>query len=114
MIRSLTFIKVLHSAAFWFFTAANLVVLAAAVTGRTCTLTWTGLAVLLIEGVILMLNGWRCPLRTYAEDIGAVSGQVTDIFLPNWFADRIFPICGGLLLLSVVLILLRFATGTLT
>ena len=29
-----------------------------------------------------------------AERLGAAQGSVTDIFLPKWFADRIFPICG--------------------
>ena len=113
MLRSLTFIKVIHSLAFWFFSAANLIVLFSALSGQTSILTWLALVALLIEGIVLVLNGWRCPLRTYAEDIGAVSGQVTDIFLPRWFANRIFPICGSLLGFSVLLLLVRLLTGTL-
>lgn len=113
MLRSLTFIKILHSAIFWFFTVANLIVLAAALTGQTSTLTWIALTAILVEGIILVLNDWRCPLRIYAEDIGAVSGQVTDIFLPKWFADRIFQICGGLFLFSLVVLLARLVTEAL-
>jgi hypothetical protein len=113
MLRSLIFIKVVHSLAFWFLSVANLIVLSSALSGRISTLTWVALGVLLIEGIVLILNGWQCPLRTYAEDIGAVSGQVTDIFLPKWFANRIFPICGGLLAFSVLLLVVRLLTGTL-
>jgi hypothetical protein len=31
-----------------------------------------------------------------AERQGALRGSVTDLFLPRWLADRIFPICGTL------------------
>jgi hypothetical protein len=47
------------------------------------------LATVLGESMNFAGYGWRCPLRTLAEDLGAESGQVTDIFLPRWFADRI-------------------------
>ena len=49
----------------------------------------------LIEGFILLANGWRCPLTVYAERLGAPSGSVTDLFLPRWLADRAFLVCGG-------------------
>jgi hypothetical protein len=29
---------------------------------------------------------------------------VADLFLPNWFADRIFPICGTLFVIALILI----------
>jgi hypothetical protein len=38
---------------------------------------------------VFAVNGWRCPLRGLAEELGAESGRVSDIFLPRWFADRI-------------------------
>jgi len=113
MLRSLTFIKVVHSLAFLFFSVANLIVLFSALSGRTSALTWLALAAVLTEGLVLMFNGWRCPLRIYAENIGAISGQVTDIFLPKWFADRIFSICGSLLAFSVLLLVVRLLTGSL-
>lgn len=113
MLRSLVFIKALHSLVFLVLSAANLIVFVSAVTGLTSWATWISLAAVTVEGVILILNGWRCPLRIYAENVGAVSGQVTDIFLPKWFADRIFPICSSLLAASCLLFLLRLLTGTL-
>jgi hypothetical protein len=71
------------------------------------------LAAVLTEGRVLMYNGLRCLLRIHSEDIGAVSGQVTDISLPRRFADRILPVCGRLLASSLTLLLVRVATGTL-
>ena len=114
MQRSIVFIKFVHTLAFVLLTIANMIVLVSAVSGRTNTLTWVAFATVLVEGLLLMLNRWRCPLRTYAERIGAVSGQVTDIFLPKWFADRIFLICGSLLALSCLLFVIRILTDGLS
>jgi hypothetical protein len=109
MLRSLAFIKSVHTLVFVVLSVANLVVLYSAASGQITTLTWISLALVVVESVVLVLNGWRCPLRNYAERIGAVSGQITDIFLPKWFADRIFLFCGSLLGVSVVLFILRWA-----
>jgi hypothetical protein len=52
---------------------------------------WTRRALWLAVGECAVFVGYRfrCPLRTVAESLGAETGQVTDIFLPRWFADRI-------------------------
>lgn len=52
----------------------------------------------MVEGFILVGNGWRCPLRSLAEELGEPTGSVTDIFLPRWLADHIFEICTPLFL----------------
>ena len=48
-----------------------------------------------------------CPLTLLAERMGAARGSVTDIFLPKWFADRIFPICGSLYGIALLMIAWR-------
>lgn len=70
----------------------------------------TGIAVALfaIEGIVLMANEGTCPLTTYAESLESYHGQVIDIFcLPKWFADRIFMIYGGLLVVALLLLVTR-------
>lgn len=109
MLGSITFIKTVHTLVFFGLTVANLIVFYYAVTGRTSVLLWVSLVLVAIEGVVLVANGWKCPLRIYAERLGAEDGSVTDIFLPKWLAERIFPICGGLLALSALIFLLRLA-----
>lgn len=111
MFRSISFIKTLHSLAFIILSIANLIVLFSALTGKITKITLWSFAFVMVEGIVLMFNGWRCPLRIYAERIGAVSGQVTDIFLPKWFADRIFPICTSMLAFSIFVMLARFLGG---
>jgi hypothetical protein len=46
-------------------------------------------------------------LTILTEHLGAARGSVTDIFLPKWFADRIFPVCGTTFGVALLLILFR-------
>ncbi len=100
-------IKLCHTFIFWIL---SLCVVYALFSGLGDRITaWTGVAVglLLVESVVLAASGWKCPLTILAERRGAASGSVTDIFLPKWFADRIFPVCGTLYLVAVAIIAVR-------
>jgi hypothetical protein len=46
-------------------------------------------------------------LTILAERQGSVRGSVADLFLPEWFADRIVPICGTAYGVALVLIVWR-------
>jgi hypothetical protein len=46
-------------------------------------------------------NGFRCPKTGLAEDAGAASGSVTDIYLPRWFAGNLPALHVPLLILIV-------------
>jgi hypothetical protein len=59
------------------------------ITGRLSRKTGVAVAAVLGEAVIFAGNGFRCPLTTVAEGLGAESGTVGDIFLPSWFARRL-------------------------
>ena len=69
--------------------------------------TWVAVGLLLLESVILAASGWVCPLTLLAEREGATRGSVADIFLPKALADRIFPVCGTLFVVALVLIGIR-------
>jgi hypothetical protein len=65
------------------------------------------------EGVVLGVNGGRCPLTVVVEDLGADHGEVVDIFLPKWVARHIAHISTALLgigLMAVVVHRSGFAT----
>lgn len=87
-------IKVLHSIIFWVLSACVVYALYSGIAGRITRWTWVAVILGLVEGIVLAAFGWKCPLRIAAERLGAENGAVTDIFLPRWFAMRIFPICG--------------------
>jgi len=77
---------------------------------RISYLTWIGIGFILLEGLVLLLNGWKCPLTVYAENLGAEDGSVTDIFLPKWIADRMFKIFGTISVICFVLFVYRILT----
>ena len=96
-------IKVLHSAAF--FSIAGLIILFAwdGLRGRPSRRTAIAATVAIAESAVYASNNQVCPLTPLVEELGAESGTVTDIFLPEWLSVRIPPIFGSLLLVGLVL-----------
>jgi len=100
-------IKLVHTIIFWVFSGCVVYALFSGLADRITTWTWVAVGVIVLEGVALMLAGWTCPLTLLAERQGATRGSVADIFLPKWFADRIFPVCGTTYGVAVAVILFR-------
>jgi hypothetical protein len=100
-------IKLVHTIVFWILSACVLYALYCGLADRITTWTWVAVGLLLVESVVLAVSGWTCPLTILAERQGAPRGSVVDIFLPKWLADRIFPVCGTLYAIALVLIAVR-------
>jgi hypothetical protein len=100
-------IKLVHTLIFWVLSLCVAYALFSGVADRITVWTWVTVGLLLVESVVLVASGWTCPLTILAERQGALRGSVTDIFLPRWFADRIFPICGTLYGIALLMIALR-------
>ena len=110
MLRSIAFIKSVHILIGIVLNGGLAVLLYEVIVDKITILTWIAVALFLIEGVVLVANGWKCPLTSYAERLGSTHGQVTDIFLPKWFADRFFQICGALWAVALLLVVVRLLT----
>jgi hypothetical protein len=100
-------IKLVHTVVFWLLSLCVLFVLYGGISNRITPWTWTAIGLLALESIVLALCGWTCPLTILAERRGALRGSVADIYLPTWLADRIFPICGTLYAVALVLIAVR-------
>jgi hypothetical protein len=100
-------IKLVHTLIFWILSLCVAYALFTGLADRITVWTWVAVGLILVEGIVLAASGWTCPLTILAERQGARQGSVTDIFLPSWAADRIFPICGTLSAVAVVMIALR-------
>jgi len=100
-------IKLVHTLIFWVLSLGVVYVLYSGVTGRISAWTWVAAGFLLVESIVLAACGWTCPLTILAERQGAVRGSVTDLFLPTRLADQIFPVCGTLYVVGLVLVLWR-------
>jgi hypothetical protein len=100
-------VKLVHTLIFAVLSACVLYILASGAFDRITPWTWAAVAAIVIEGLVLAASGGRCPLTAVAERLGASDGSVADIFLPRWFADRIFPICGTLYLVGCLFVAIR-------
>lgn len=107
MIRSIKLIQSVHTVIFVILTVALAVLLYEVILDRVTALSWAAVVLLTVEGLILLANGWRCPLTVHAEAIGSAHGEVVDIFLPKWFADHVFQIYGSLFGVAILLLLVR-------
>lgn len=96
-------IKTFHTAVF--FSIAGLIALFAwdGVRGRPRRRAALAAAVGIAESAVYISNNQVCPLSPLAEELGAASGSVTDIFLPDWVSRRIPLFSGGVLVLGIVL-----------
>ena len=100
-------VKIVHTLIFAALSGCVLYILVSGAFDRITPWTWVAIAAIVIEGLVLAVSGGRCPLTAVAERLGASDGSVADIFLPRWFADRIFPICGSLYLIGCGAVALR-------
>ena len=102
-------IKTIHTVAFVVIATSLLVVLFDGLRGRPSRRTGIAAAISLGECAVFAGNGFVCPLTPLAEELGAVKGSVSDIFLPDWFAQRL-PIIGSAVLGTGIVLNLRAVT----
>jgi len=100
-------IKVVHTVVFAILSGCVVYTLYSAVFNQITRWTWAAVILVLLESVVLVISGWKCPLTTLAESLGSSDGAVVDIFLPKWCADRIFPVCGTTFFIASALLVLR-------
>src|SRR3989304_5866388 len=85
-------LKVVHSVIYWIMVACLLYILYGAIARRYDWTLAVAVGFILLEGLALAVNRFRCPLTTLAERWGSDHGAITDIFLPGWLARTPFKI----------------------
>jgi polyferredoxin len=95
-------IKLVHTVVWAFFAGCTVGIPIYALTGRI------GIAVLLIgivfvEVLVLVVNGWSCPLTGIAARYTEERRDNFDIYLPEWLARHNKTIFGALYLLGVLI-----------
>lgn len=105
--RKVMLIKGFHIFMVLLFMGAVIVCAHSALTGYFTLLTWGGLGLVLVEGLVLISRGWVCPLTDLAERYGAENGSVTQYLMPKWMSDKAFEIWGAAYVVSALGILAR-------
>lgn len=96
-------VKAFHLLAFLIIQSAILYLVYSGLRGRSDRRAAIAAGIATAESAIYAGNGFRCPLTSVAEDLGAEHGQVTDIFLPQWLASNIARIYVPLFALGLAL-----------
>ncbi len=71
------------------------------------TYTWLGIALIIGEGIILLLFKMFCPLTVLARKYSDSQKDNFDIFLTNWLAKHNKLIFTTIFLIGLVLVVIR-------
>lgn len=105
--RSIHFIKLVHSVVFFALSALLIAFVVEVAVDRISIISWSAASLFVAEGIVLLLNSGRCPLTSAAEKLGDPHGQITDTYLPKWFADRVFKFYSLLFVGSMLVFIYR-------
>lgn len=106
----LLIIKVVHTVIWAFFVLTLMYILYSAIIDRITLYTWTAIMLIVLEGVVLLINGWRCPLTTLGEKYTEQTEVGFDIFLPRWVAKNNKLIFTTIYIIGILLVVYRLIT----
>ena len=82
----LTAIKIIHTSIWLFFNVVLFYMAYAVIVNRIDKYVWIGIALILGEGLVLLLCKKMCPLTIIARKYSNSDKNNFDIYLPNWLA----------------------------
>lgn len=100
-------IKTLHTAIWIFFNIVIIYMLYAVIIDRLDVWFWIGFGFVLLEGLVLLIFRWTCPLTLVARRYSASKRDNFDIYLPNWLARHTKTIYTSLAVIIVVIAIVR-------
>jgi len=103
----LMIIKIFHTVIWIICVAAIVYLIVAGIINIINVWVWICIGLIVLEGIVLMIFKWRCPLTILAEKYSDNQNVGFDIFLPAWLAKHNKTIFSILFLTGLVLILWR-------
>lgn len=106
--NKLFIIKLTHTVIFLFMSACVVYILYA---GITRTYDWyllAAISLVLIEGMVLIINHWQCPLTELARKYGDTRGSATDMFYPKWFVPHVFRFSTALFVIGLLVLSINY------
>ena len=103
----LAFIKLIHTIIWIFFNIVIFYLFYAVIIDKIDKWIWLGLALFLLEGIVLLIFKMKCPLTVIARRYSDSTKENFDIFLPNWIAKYNKPIYSSILMVIVAILFYR-------
>lgn len=100
-------IKLTHTLIWAFMASCVLLVLSAGIFGFINRYVYIAIAVIFIEGLILLIFKWRCPLTIVAEKYTQDREENFDIFLPKILAKHNKTIFTALFIAGLILMIVK-------
>lgn len=105
--KKLFTIKLAHTLVWTFFVAVIFHVLYSGITNNVTVYTWIGIALIVGEGLTLLIFKMFCPLTLIARKYSDSEMDNFDIFLPNWLAKHNKLIFTSIFIIAVLTVLYR-------
>lgn len=110
MNKKLFAVKLVHTFIWAFFVLVILYIVYCGLFDRVNIATVIGIGLVIGEGVVLLICGWRCPLTLLGKKYSDTQEDGFDIFLPGWLAKHNKAIFTTLFAIGVVIVLYRLLT----
>ena len=99
--------QLIHTAIWCVFVSAIFYILYAGIFDNINALVWVCVGLILMEGIILLICKWRCPLTLLSAKYTSDQYDGFDIFIPKWLARHNKTIFTSLFVLGLALVLWR-------
>lgn len=103
-------IRLLHTVIYLVMSASVVYILYCGIVDRFGIALYIALGLVVVECIVFVGNGMRCPLTTMAKAHGAEKGYVFDAFIPERLTRYTVPTFGTLFAVSLLLLLYRALT----
>jgi hypothetical protein len=107
MKTKLTLIKIIHTLIWVFFNFVVFYMLYAVIINKLDNWLWIGYTFMILEGIILLIFKFFCPLTIMARKYSDSTKNNFDIYLPNWLAKYNKLIYSGIMVVIIILTVYR-------
>lgn len=105
--NQLLIIKIFHTAIWLFFNVVIFYLLYAALINKIDKWIWICIGLVLLEGMVLWIYNWFCPLTIVARRYTDSTKENFDIFLPNWLAKYNKAIYTSIFSIALIILVYR-------
>lgn len=110
MNKQLFIIKSSHTLIWLFYNVVIFYLLYAVVMNKIDKWVWVCIGLVVVEGVVLLLFKWLCPLTVIARKYSDSTKDNFDIFLPNWLAKYTKHIYTSIFGIAILILLYRMVS----
>lgn len=107
----LKIIKWIHTIIWLFFVIIIFYILYSGIANEITSFTWIGIALVIGEGIVLLIFKMFCPLTVLARKYSNSQKENFDIYLPNWLAKFNKVIFTTIFMIGLSIVLIRVFRG---